>query len=148
MSQVRPFPPFPRVPSGADACTPQCPTPTPTLGPAATFQGIAAAPPSSHLAPCRCPLPPILLLCVRLRSSLVDGPSSSAGVRTVPLVAAPAAPPGVSPLAPPSATWCCSLGLLLRLVGLPSLGLGCLYAGSFRTWFSSRRSWGTYEVRR
>jgi hypothetical protein len=51
MSQVRPFPPFPRVPSGADACTPQCPTPTPTPGPAATFQGIAAAPPSTHLAP-------------------------------------------------------------------------------------------------
>jgi hypothetical protein len=57
--QVRPFPSLPArpLPSPTDACTPQCPTPAPTPGPAATFQGSAAAPPSSHLAPLQAAAP-------------------------------------------------------------------------------------------
>jgi hypothetical protein len=57
--QVRPFPSLPArpLPSPADACTPQCPTPAPTPGPAATNQGSATAPPSSHLAPLQAATP-------------------------------------------------------------------------------------------
>jgi hypothetical protein len=57
--QVRPFPSLPArpLPSPTDACTPQCPTPAPTPGLAATFQGSAAAPPSSHLAPLQAAAP-------------------------------------------------------------------------------------------
>jgi hypothetical protein len=138
-----PSTPFPRVPSP--------PLPTPALSKASRRRPLRGRQPPSrglHLAPCRRLLPHILLpLCVRLRSSLVDGPSSSDGVRTVPLVAAQAAPPVVPPLAPPSVAWCCYPDLPLRLLRLPSLGLGHSDQGASGRGSSSVARRGTCEGR-